>query len=220
MQVQPRKSVCVCTSWVVISSPISSPISPQSPPPPPFPLPFPNSPSNTPPGQHEAVEAAFSPQASPTHRHDKADGLRVSDATVRNHPLLSGDCCDEDGYKLPPGSEPPAPHEDPEDFFPFSCVEEMLLADFLEKKIQISAGDVNYLMTLWDAYQKRQLYTSNGLNSDNNSAPRPPFADSRSLFDTIDSIPFGDIPWEGFKVKYDGEIPDHAPAWMTAEYDV
>ncbi|RXW18633.1 hypothetical protein EST38_g7221 [Candolleomyces aberdarensis] len=66
----------------------------------------------------------------------------------------------------------------------------MLLASFLYKKVEI------------------------------NSEPLPPFADSRSLFDTIDSIPFGDIPWEGFKVKYDGEIPDQAPSWMTAEYDV
>ncbi|KAJ2912313.1 hypothetical protein MD484_g8095, partial [Candolleomyces efflorescens] len=96
----------------------------------------------------------------------------------------------------------------------------MLLADFLYKKVQMSAGDVNYLMTLWDAYQKRRLNKIGDLDFDDDSTPRPPFADSRSLFDTIDSIPFGDIPWEGFKVKYDGEIPDNAPSWMAGEYDV
>jgi hypothetical protein len=129
---------------------------------------------------------------------------------------VTGDRCDEDGYTLPSQSGPPASFEDPDSLFPFAGIEEMLLADFIYKKIQISAGDISYLMTLWDSYQNRVVTNQ----FDHPDHIDPPFANSQSLYDTIDSIPFGDIPWEGFKVKYDGEIPNNAPSWMTSEYDV
>jgi hypothetical protein len=73
----------------------------------------------------------------------------------------------------------------------------------------MSAGNVNILMNLWAATQDVKGEDVN-----------PPFADTRDLHSTIDSIPLGDIPWQGFKVKYTGDIPENAPTWMTKEYDV
>ena len=72
-----------------------------------------------------------------------------------------------------------------------------------------SAGNVNILMNLWAATQDIK-----------GEVVDPPFADNRDLHSTIDSIPLGDIPWQGFKVKYTGDIPENAPTWMTKEYDV
>ena len=73
----------------------------------------------------------------------------------------------------------------------------------------MSAGNVNILMNLWAATQDVKGEDVN-----------PPFADTQDLHSTIDSIPLGDIPWQGFKVKYTSDIPENAPTWMTKEYDV
>ena len=48
----------------------------------------------------------------------------------------------------------------------------------------------------------------------------PPFANHTDLFNTIDSTPLGDIPWQTFCITYNGEIPDGAPSWMTSTFDV
>jgi len=47
----------------------------------------------------------------------------------------------------------------------------------------------------------------------------PPFANHTDLFNTIDSTPLGDIPWQTFSLNYNGEDPD-GPPWMTSMYDV
>lgn len=51
---------------------------------------------------------------------------------------------------------------------------------------------------------------------------QPPFADHNDLNNSLDSIPFGEIPWQSFSVKYDGVRPESGdvPSWMDAEYDV
>jgi len=49
----------------------------------------------------------------------------------------------------------------------------------------------------------------------------PPFAGHNDLYETIDSIPLGDLPWNCFTVTYNGPLPDgEAPTWMTTEYEV
>jgi hypothetical protein len=48
----------------------------------------------------------------------------------------------------------------------------------------------------------------------------PPFANHTDLFDTIDSTPLGDVPWQTFALNFSGEVPDGAPSWMTSAYDV
>jgi hypothetical protein len=48
-----------------------------------------------------------------------------------------------------------------------------------------------------------------------------PFLDHRDLYATIDSIPFGDTPWESFNMAYSGDKPnDDVPSWMTTHHDV
>lgn len=41
--------------------------------------------------------------------------------------------------------------------WPFDGPEQLLLADFLYSKVQMSAGDTNYLMRIWDAWQQRYV---------------------------------------------------------------
>ena len=49
----------------------------------------------------------------------------------------------------------------------------------------------------------------------------PPFASTVHLYDTLDSIPLGDVCWEDFSVMYNGRLPEGPlPPWMIRKYDV
>ena len=51
----------------------------------------------------------------------------------------------------------------------------------------------------------------------------PPFSCHRDLYETIDSIKSGDLPWICFTVKYNSPLlvgEDTVPTWMLAEYEV
>ena len=51
----------------------------------------------------------------------------------------------------------------------------------------------------------------------------PPFANHNDLYETIDSIQLGDLPWTCFTVKYNGPLPVGdvvVPTWMMTEHDV
>jgi hypothetical protein len=72
----------------------------------------------------------------------------------------------------------------------------------------MSAGDINFILSLWAA--------SLAIHND-----KPPFSNTNDMYDTIDSTPLGDVPWESFSLQYNGAQPvDNIPSWMKTEYDV
>jgi hypothetical protein len=72
----------------------------------------------------------------------------------------------------------------------------------------MSAGHINFLLGLWAA--------SLAIHDD-----EPPFSKATHLYDTIDSIPLGDVTWESFALKYNGPRPvENIPPWMKVEYEV
>jgi hypothetical protein len=72
----------------------------------------------------------------------------------------------------------------------------------------MSATDIDFILNLWAA--------SLAAHGDT-----PPFANHDDMYDTIDSTPLGDIPWETFTSQYNGARPEgNVPSWMTMEYDV
>lgn len=49
----------------------------------------------------------------------------------------------------------------------------------------------------------------------------PPFANHGDLYDTIDAIPHGGVPWSCFSIRFAGDVPEEEPPpWMVADYDV
>jgi hypothetical protein len=48
------------------------------------------------------------------------------------------------------------------------------------------------------------------------------FANHSDLYNAIDSTPLGEVPWQGFSLKFNSELSDGGsdPPWMTAAYDV
>ncbi|EMD34567.1 hypothetical protein CERSUDRAFT_67025 [Gelatoporia subvermispora B] len=73
----------------------------------------------------------------------------------------------------------------------------------------MSAGDIDILSLLWAATLAKHKDS-------------PPLQGHTSLYDTIDSIPFGDMPWQSVTMHYTelDESQTTHPAWQKAEYDV
>jgi Plavaka transposase len=72
----------------------------------------------------------------------------------------------------------------------------------------MSASNIDRLMDLW----------ATSLLKHNDT---PIFANHSDLYNTIDSTPLGDVPWQHFSLRYVGEVPDSdVPQWMSSEYEV
>jgi hypothetical protein len=82
------------------------------------------------------------------------------------------------------------------------------MAEFLFTRNQMSAGHIDTLLSLWATSLLKH-------------GDEPPFSNHAELYNTIDSTPLGDVPWEVFNLKYDGALPENeVPSWMTSKYDV
>lgn len=48
---------------------------------------------------------------------------------------------------------------------------------------------------------------------------QPPFVNHRDVYQAIDAIPIGSVPWQSFTFTYEGPKPTtDVPKWMDAEY--
>jgi hypothetical protein len=124
--------------------------------------------------------------------------------------LVVGRICDENGNDIPPDTPPPARDSDqgPDKWTPYNSRLEFELADFLYRREQMSASGINFILGLWAA--------SHAVHS-----AEPIFSSVGELYNTIDSTPLGDVPWESVGLYYEGARPvDNIPPWMTAEYSV
>ena len=71
----------------------------------------------------------------------------------------------------------------------------------------MSGGDADFIFNLWAA----------SLAAYNDA---PPFANHNEMYETIDSTPVGDVPWESVTMEYDGVRHDNnVPSWMMMKYD-
>lgn len=72
-------------------------------------------------------------------------------------------------------------------------------------------------MDIFTAFSKEN---SDNNNSDEEANP-PPFASAKGLYNTIDSTELGDVPWQAFSIKYNGNFPEgKPPTWMMNTHEV
>ena len=74
----------------------------------------------------------------------------------------------------------------------------------------MSAGNIDKLFKIWQ-------------NHSDNTGGEAPFANHKDLYATIDTTTVGEVPWQSFKLKYCGPLPDEGaeiPAWMLDEHEV
>ena len=111
------------------------------------------------------------------------------------------------------GSEAPiAGMKDTTDWTPFNNRLSFETAEFLFKRVKMSAGNIDILCTLWAA-------------SLDEFAADPPFTGHCDLYSTIDAIPVGGVPWQSASFTYDGPRPEPSegveiPKWMENEYEI
>ncbi|KAG2337300.1 hypothetical protein BDR05DRAFT_952748 [Suillus weaverae] len=128
------------------------------------------------------------------------------------HPIINGRICDGQGNPIPPDAPPPPCPSDhgSDDWMPYNDRVEFEVADFLYRRNQMSAGDIDFVFNLWAA--------SLAAHGDT-----PPFTNHTDMYDTINSTPLGDVPWQSFSSQYNRILPDDLddiPSWMKSEYDV
>lgn len=108
-----------------------------------------------------------------------------------------------------PPNTPPQPRDrpPPTDYSPFINRSHFECADFLYRDEQMSGGGIDRFMQILAAF-----YQQSGA---------APYEDADDLYDTLDQIPLGDVPWWSFSVSYQGPLPEgDVPKWMTDEYVV
>ncbi|KIM51405.1 hypothetical protein SCLCIDRAFT_1167826, partial [Scleroderma citrinum Foug A] len=124
------------------------------------------------------------------------------------HDKLTGCICDANSRPIGPNTPPPPISEKrSDDWGPYDNQLQFETAKFIFKDGEMSAGNINKLCDLWG----RSLSTT---------GTQPPFSDHKELFATIDATPLGDITWDSFKLKYNGEHPtEDVPPWMDEMYE-
>ena len=128
---------------------------------------------------------------------------------------IKGRPCDKDGVFLPPGS-PLLPRSDPSPdvWDPFEDQTQFRMGEFLYKKIEMYAGDIDELMDIWAS--SKAVDDSYLEESDENSL----FASHEHLYATIDTIKHGDAPWKSFTISYAGHLGLNPPSWQLQDYQV
>ncbi|KAJ7061324.1 hypothetical protein C8F01DRAFT_1210312 [Mycena amicta] len=132
----------------------------------------------------------------------------VSGARVEYHPYLTGRPCDKDGNFLPFGVPPPPKEPRPlDDFSPYEHLPAFRMAEFVYRRVQMSADEIDELMDILASYPE-----FDGV---------PPFQSHQHLYGTIDATERGHIPWQKFEVKYDGPLDGgETVPWKHETYSV
>lgn len=91
-----------------------------------------------------------------------------------------------------------------DDWFPFKNRAQFEVADFLYQRAEMSGGDIDNLLQIWEA----------SLSAHGDHAP---FPNHRVLYRYIDAIPYGEALWRSFTIRYTGDKPSEGPcpSWMN-----
>jgi hypothetical protein len=143
--------------------------------------------------------------------HPIVNGKFISDTNhATSNRQSAGKPCDRDGNPLS-GSEPPTSNSRDtlaDDWAPFEDRSAFELAEFLYKRDQMSAGNIDEALRIIS-----DIVAPHG--------GQPPFLDHDDMYHLIDTIPIGGVPWESFTFTYDGPKPAiDVPKWMDAEYTI
>ncbi|KAF8257621.1 hypothetical protein EI94DRAFT_1774396 [Lactarius quietus] len=75
-------------------------------------------------------------------------------------------------------------------------------------QLKLSASQIDAILQLWS------------ITVDDSPSPTP-FKNHKDMYQTIDQTPLGDIPWNSFSLKYNGEkLADDVPQWMDASFEI
>ncbi|KAH9915965.1 uncharacterized protein BXZ73DRAFT_54076 [Epithele typhae] len=132
------------------------------------------------------------------HRHPKPPAPLNA---VYEHPVLSGQPCDQNGVPLEGNAPPPPPPMYP-DTAPFSDRPAFDFAYNTYAKMQGSEADINDIL--------RDIRARNILQGHDVD---PLFKSYEDLVTTIDQITIGDVPFITVSVRWAGPVDENSPQW-------
>ncbi len=159
--------------------------------------------------EHEHAEPEISYDSKQYHPYLNGKNLRRQEIIVLTYILKSlGIPCDEHGQDLPPNSPPPSfPPRNENAWAPFDDEVQFCIADFLFQKVEMSQGDINHLMELWNL----SMLDHDALG---------PFQNHDEMYKAINEIQLGSAPWKCFVCPPEPDLPPSAPDWQRQSYQV
>ena len=160
------------------------------------------------PTSSNTIELPDAPSDS-IHHHPTLNGMfRHSRITNDLTDSTSARPCDKNGKFLQDDELPSSEPLDTTDWTPFTSRGQFETGEFLFKRVKMSAGNIDELLTLW----------ATGASA---SGDELPFVNHVDLYNTIDNIPVGGVPWQNLSVSYTGLWPEaDVPPWMEQSYEV
>ncbi|KAI0711740.1 hypothetical protein C8Q76DRAFT_769461 [Earliella scabrosa] len=153
------------------------------------------------------TDSAYADHNVDVHRFPKT---APPPSNVNYHPFIDARPCNLEGEYLPPGTPPP-PRENAPDWWPFKNRPHFRMAEWNFEKVQTSQGDVDELL--------RNLAAQKALETGDPSATTM-YKNAQEMLDTIDAIPYGDVAWTTFHIKYTGPVTPNTPAWKLKTYEI
>ena len=160
--------------------------------------------SETDSNSHTDGTSSQAPGSFKREYHPILDGMYSLSIYSHTNTIETGKPCN-DPTSLPP---PTMDASDSNKWSPFRDEIAFRTAEYFFQDDQTSAGKIDRLLELWAATLAQHGDT-------------PPFSDHRDLYNVIDSISVGGIPWKSHIFTYEGERPEQdPPKWMTTEYTI
>ncbi|TFK90691.1 hypothetical protein K466DRAFT_484334 [Polyporus arcularius HHB13444] len=126
------------------------------------------------------------------------------------HGLLSARKCDPEGNFIAEDAPPP-PRENAPDWWPFDDRNQFEFTEWHYEKVQTSKGEVNQLLANLAAQKVKET-------GDPDAAAFYETADDMTA--TIDTVPYGNIPFTTFHLRYTGPLAPETPEWKLKTYTV
>ena len=118
--------------------------------------------------------------------------------------IFSGTPCNETGKNLPPHSPPPREQlhvDNNPNWQPFNSCHDFDLTWYHFVKCKSSECEVNQGLNLWVA----SVLQYSGAST---------WKLATELYDTIDNIQHGNVPWKTYSLHYTGPLPPSPPQWI------
>ena len=119
--------------------------------------------------------------------------------------------CDKAGNFLRNPTAPPPAHGEAEDCFPFEDRASFEWAELLFEEMGASRENIEKLLKIEAAKRAAQ----DGTDGTDGAF----YTNADDLYETIDSIPYGDASWRTFTISYTGPLAPDAP-WKHEKYVV
>lgn len=124
--------------------------------------------------------------------------------------LFKAKPCDRNGNYLPPFTPPPQAGNNPlpDCWTPYESRAEFDFSYYHFVQAQSSAAQIDKALDIWTAIVMKH-------------GEEAPWSNAASLYQNIDAIEHGDLPWTTFKIQYQGPRPPGIPPkWMTETYEL